>query len=482
MSTTLEAPKQRPQPKPQPARKPTWLNAMLLRMHFFAGIFIGPFILIAALTGSLYAFAPQISDYVHRDTVKVAAQSTVQPLNTQVQAAQKAAGPKLKVTSVAPASDTYDTTKVVFRDASLPKGTRLGVFVNPHTAEVTGTMHVHGRGGSTPTQNWLSKFHRDLKLGDFGVWYSELAATWLGIVAIGGLVLWWRKRKNQRRVSSAPGASTRRIHGWIGVATAIPLVFLAATGVTWSDQSGKNIRELRTSMGWTGERLNTKLGSAKTAKPAAGGGEHAEHGGHDHSAKPAAKSTKRQPVDWDAAVTTARNAGLSYPALTIKPARKPGSAMSVAENGRQWPLQRDQIAINPANQKITDKVTFEEQHPVAKLVTWGILFHRGDLFGFANQLLLFVVGLTTVALTVMGYVMWWKRRPTKAAAWQPGRMYPRGSLRRAPLWATVLIIASAVGLGIFLPLLGWSLLLFVIVDLALAARQHFRNRALQTAS
>lgn len=37
-----------------------WFGQFLLRLHFYAGLFIGPFILIAALSGAVYALGPTI--------------------------------------------------------------------------------------------------------------------------------------------------------------------------------------------------------------------------------------------------------------------------------------------------------------------------------------------------------------------------------------------------------------------------------------
>ena len=36
-------------------------KAFIARLHFYAGLFVGPFILIAALTGTLYVLTPQIA-------------------------------------------------------------------------------------------------------------------------------------------------------------------------------------------------------------------------------------------------------------------------------------------------------------------------------------------------------------------------------------------------------------------------------------
>ena len=43
-----------------PGRSVPWLGPLLRRLHFYAGILIGPFILIATLTGAAYAISPTL--------------------------------------------------------------------------------------------------------------------------------------------------------------------------------------------------------------------------------------------------------------------------------------------------------------------------------------------------------------------------------------------------------------------------------------
>ena len=42
------------------------LRPFLLRMHFHIGLFVGPFIFVAALTGLLYVLTPQIETWFSR--------------------------------------------------------------------------------------------------------------------------------------------------------------------------------------------------------------------------------------------------------------------------------------------------------------------------------------------------------------------------------------------------------------------------------
>ena len=41
-----------------------WLN-LLRRLHFYIGLFIGPFIFVAALTGTLYVATPQLENWLY---------------------------------------------------------------------------------------------------------------------------------------------------------------------------------------------------------------------------------------------------------------------------------------------------------------------------------------------------------------------------------------------------------------------------------
>ncbi|QBE49574.1 hypothetical protein EVS81_12670 [Leucobacter triazinivorans] len=63
---------------------------LLARLHFFIGVFVGPFILIAAVTGLMYAATPAIEQIVYRDTLTVAPSGPPLPLAQQVSAAQEA--------------------------------------------------------------------------------------------------------------------------------------------------------------------------------------------------------------------------------------------------------------------------------------------------------------------------------------------------------------------------------------------------------
>lgn len=96
-----------------------------------------------------------------------------------------------------------------------------------------------------------------------------------------------------------------------------------------------------------------------------------------------------------------------------------------------------------------------------------------------NQLLLLGVALGLLTVIVRGYRMWWQRRPTRGSAWALGRPPVRGGIRRLRPAVTVALLAAAVGVGWFLPLLGLTLAAFVVVDLIVGAAKTRRTNAVR---
>ena len=82
-----------------------------------------------------------------------------------------------------------------------------------------------------------------------------------------------------------------------------------------------------------------------------------------------------------------------------------------------------------------------------------------------DQIALAVVALGLVLVTLWCYRMWWQRRPTrgdrKAAL---GKAPARGAWRTLPLPALVVGLPAVVALGWALPVLGVTLLGFLVLD------------------
>ena len=111
--------------------------------------------------------------------------------------------------------------------------------------------------------------------------YSELAASWLGIIALAGLGLWimritkTKRKKDLLRPNNMANGYRRLAswHGYLGIWVLLGSVFLSITGITWSTYGGTNVGELWTAMNWGTPSVSTSL----TDAPDTSGGEHAHH-------------------------------------------------------------------------------------------------------------------------------------------------------------------------------------------------------------
>lgn len=426
------------------------LSALTRRIHFYAGLFIAPFIFVAALSGALYALAPTLENVVYRDVLTVEAPADGQgadtPLASQIRAAQNT-HPEMDVAQVWPSAEPTEPTRILLVDDTLADSSQLrSVFVDPHTGRVIGDEPSYSGLGELPLRRWISSLHESMHLGPVGELYSELAASWLWVVALGGLYLWWRASRS-RVLTGLPNARGRRskllnLHGVAGTWLLVGMLGLSVTGITWSTYAGGNVDRTVEWLGAKAEPIETSL-TAGGADPL----------------------TADEVADQAALVLdTARAEGLTRQLRLFAP-EDTGHAWQASERWVPWRLTSDAVSVNGETGAVVDRLPFSVLPLFSKLTAWGIYLHMGIMFGLPLQIALAAVALGICAMVVVGYMMWWRRRPTKTGvAGVPGQ----ADLTRTD-W--VIIAAVAIPVGAFLPLLGLSFAAMLLADRLLARRR-----------
>ena len=446
-----------PTATPFPVRRKSPFAALLVRLHFYAGVLVAPFLLVAAVTGLLYTVTPQLDAFVYHDELTVAARGDApRPLAQQI-AAARAAHPAGSLWAVQPGSGDA-TTKVVFSQPELGEKQHT-VYVDPYDASVRGTLTTWY--GSTPVTTWLDDLHRNLHLGAAGRHYSELAASWLWVLALGGIVLWWRRSRGRRLVlpELSAGKGVRRTRSWhaaTGLWLAAGLLILSATGLTWSRYAGGTFSDVLD----TFDAHRPELSTSAAAAPAAG---------HHGEAGPAAAI---DPAAADGVLRVARANGLTGPVELTVPVQA-GSAWTVAGIDTTWPVGLDRVAVDPVTASVVARSDFADWPVLAQLSKLGVQAHMGLLFGAVNQILLAALAIGLICVIVWGYRMWWQRRPTRGDRRAPvGTAPARGAWLGLPAWTIAAGIPVVFALGWALPLLGLPLAAFLVIDaIAGALRQ-----------
>ncbi|GLU50176.1 peptidase [Nocardiopsis ansamitocini] len=428
------------------------MRPLVLRLHFYAGVLVAPFIFVAALSGLLYVWTPQLEEVVHRHELYVPVGDERLPLREQVAAAEEAL-PAGTLRAVRPGEGPSDTTRVLFDLDGLGESHRQAVFVDPYTGEVRGSLVSYGSSGALPVRTWIDLLHRNLHMGDVGRVYSELAASWMWLIAAGGAALWVARRRRRKRVRGVllPEPTARGLrrtlsfHGAIGVWALAGLFFLSATGLTWSQFAGENVAGIRAALAWETPSVTAEV-------PAGSDGPIGVDVGVDR----VLESARAFDVDGRVEVV--------YPVAD-------GATYTVSELDKRWPTSADAVAVDPGTGAVVDEVRFSDYPLMAKFSRWGIDAHMGLLFGVANQVVLTALMLGLLTVMVLGYRMWWQRRPTGRGP-ALGRAPGRGTWKALPWWLKAIVAVAAVAVGWLMPVLGVSLVLFLVVD-ALLGRLRF---------
>jgi uncharacterized iron-regulated membrane protein len=172
-----------------------------LQVHLWLGLFAGAVLAIVGLTGSILVFYQELDELLNPATMTVAEQpggrSAFEPIDAITAAARKALPDGATMTfGYYPRNDRvayhlfYDVP-IAGGDAALEK---WHVFVNPYTAEVTGTRLVKSATDWVPRDliSFIFELHYQLLMSwEVGGLIVGTVAVFLIVSALTGLILWW---------------------------------------------------------------------------------------------------------------------------------------------------------------------------------------------------------------------------------------------------------------------------------------------------
>ena len=436
---------------------PSSLYRAVWRWHFYAGLMVLPFMVLLAITGGLYLFHNELDALWHRDLKQVVARDTAPLASSRLIDAALGKQPGTAVKITMPASPT-SSAEVTVKTAD---GDKLAIYVDPYDARVLGELPDRG------TVMWLvRRLHSLAEFGPGATAIIEIVGGWAILLVATGFYLWW-PRKQTGGVISVRGTPRRRVfwrdlHAVTGAFAGLFIGFLATTGMPWSMFWGEKVNEWANSSNYgypSGVYVNVPMSD-----------EHLAHANGltawslEQAKMPKSTPMTMQPIGVDAAATTFDRLGVA-PGYALSLPDGPGGVYSAAvypgDLSKQRVVHLDQYSGVP----LLD-VSYADYGPAAKAMEWGINVHMGQEFGLANQLVLLAVCISIVLMAVSAGVMWWKRRPKGALGVPPAPADAR------TMRGLVLLMAL---FGLVFPLVGASLLVMVLLDLALARRRPNRT-------
>ncbi|KAG8150130.1 PepSY-associated TM helix domain-containing protein [Burkholderia catarinensis] len=481
MSTTVER-------AISPARSTSAGYRTLWRWHFYAGLFVMPFLVILAITGTLYCFQPQIEPllYPHRLVVEPRATPRLDPdaLLADARTAMPADATPVSV-QVSTAPDRSAEYGFRLRD-----GSRESVYVNPYDGSMLGTLSVERRFMQVDRM-----LHRKLLLGKTGELLMELAACWTFVMIGTGIALWWPRGAARVGRALRPDLSLRgrplwkSIHATAGIWLAAGTVAFILTGLPWSGSWGKNFKALAATVNLGAPEGAWGDASVRSTRPGAAAGPAsapaAAPAGHHHESgesmpgmvmddlplpqtpwavgnvpvphSPSAPTPAPLPLARAIAIVAGLGVTSGY---TLALPSGPDGVFTASYFPADPKAERT-IHIDQYSGAVLKDIRYDDYGAVSQAVSYGTSLHMGRYFGLANQIVCAVLSLGLAAMAVTGIVMWWKRRPAgKLGA--PSRERGTPPMRG---W-----IAGLVLLGIVFPLMGLTIVAVWLVDRLLFGR------------
>lgn len=447
------------------------------RWHFYAGLFVIPFMVILSATGIIYLFKPQLDTAMYHNLMFVQPSATLLPYTEQVQAAQNAY-PKATITQVTPNIAPDRGTEVLLATAD---DHNLMVFVNPHTAQVLGE-----RDEDINLQAIARKIHGELLIGKLGDYLIELAACWGLVLLITGLYLWLPRNQFSVWGTLIPRLWSRNkrvfwrdlhaVPGFYGIAL---IGFLILTGLPWTGFWGETFAQVYgkfPSQMWADVPQSTVLtGSLNQQRgqvvswaveqlpmPHSSLDEHSNHSGHNSASSTTSQNSiaLANSINLNSVVALAQAKGAPPGFSVTLPEGKTGVYTISAFPGD--PTQEVTMHVDQYSGKVLADVRWKDYGLVPKAVEMGTAIHMGRYFGLPNQLLMLVAAVISMLLSITGAVMWWQRRPQESGLLGAPAMPPSQN------WRVPLAIVAV--LGLVFPLVGFSLVIVLLLDYFVLSR------------
>lgn len=430
------------------------------RWHFYAGLFVAPFMILLSLTGIVYLFKPQLDSFMYHDLLTVKPAHHLLSADEQQQRVLEAY-PKVLISKYLPPVNAESSAQFVVKQ----EGREVNLFIDPYSGKILGTQDARNN-----LQAMARELHGELMIGTVGDRLVELAAGWGIVLVVSGLYLWWPRGRSSAgvlwpRISAKGRVLWRDLHAVTGFWGSVALLFMLLSGMTWTGMWGKVYADVWNTFPaamWNdvpkSDKQASELNTAavqtvpwameNTPMPVSTG-DHAEHMNHGAmSSAPAAPTITLQRV-----VDIAKERKIE-PGYSISAPKTADGVFTVSVFADD-PHNDATLHVDQYSGKVLADVRYADYSAVSKATELGVMLHEGKMFGWLNQLIILFICLMVLLSSVSGMVIWWMRRPQNGWGVPPLR-------HDLPRWkiATVVMIA----LGIAFPLVGISMMAVWLLD------------------
>lgn len=449
------------------------------RWHFYAGLFVIPFMLMLSITGLIMLFDDEIEQLRYSDIINVMPQEQVQPASQQLMAV-KQAYPSGKITQYVSSNRENQAHRF---NVKLADGKNILVTVNPYNAEVIAEIDR-----SDSWYQLANDIHGTLLIGKWGDYLIEVSASLGILLLVSGLYLWLPRDNASKagflklRFNAGTRVFMRDLHANLGGTLSLVLLLFLLSGLAWAGVWGAKMVQ-----GWNtfptyytwGEKPKSALthgqlnhGSEEempwNLEQAAVPESQGHHGAHDEHQTDRPYDLGHS-IGIDEIIDKAKAMGFTR--FKVYLPQSDTGVFTVSANSMAGDVtdpRKDRTThFDQYTGNVLVDVTWQDYSVIAKAMAAGVSLHQGDL-SIINKVLNVVFCLAFIAISVTGAMMWWVRRPAKQNKLGVPTRFEQDGIWRLGVISLILV-------SLMFPLAGVSIVLALVID-ALVVRNSPKLR------
>lgn len=385
-----------------PINKKSKINNLIAWLHLWLGLTSGIIVLIVSITGCLFSFQKEISDWIYKDTFFVAPpeeNANFLPISVLEASAREAIGAKHPINYIS----TYSAPDKAWEFMAYKTGNPNAItwpgsidyyesaFVNPYTGAITGKInYVHNFFVIVKYIHW--SLFLNSKFGQPIVGWGTMVFV---VLLITGFVMWLPKRWNSKEKEKAFKVSWKArwkrlnydLHNVLGFYVMAIALILGLTGMMYSFR-------------WFNNAVYT-VASFSSKAPAY----------PNFLSNPVIAQDAKQitPMDHALAATKKEFPDATRYFLSVPIAEKAPIAITAY---RKKEVYYDyNVAYYDRYSGATLGYSLDQQKNAGeKLLGMKYDIHVGAIGGLPGKIIAFLVSLICASLPVTGFIIWWGRK------------------------------------------------------------------------
>lgn len=386
-----------------PINKKSKINNLITWLHLWLGLISGIIVLILGITGCLYTFQAEITNYVHKKELFVAppfSGQRVLPLHELKEKAQAALGKDFQINYIY----AYNNSHKAWEFLAYRPGNQHAItfpssidyyrsaFVNPYTGQVTGQI------------NYMHNFFVIVKYIHWSLFlstkYGQPITGWATLIfivsLITGFIMWFPKRWNKAEKNKAFKISWKArwkrlnhdLHNVLGFYVVIIALILALTGMVYS-------------FTWFNAAVYA-AGSLSVTPPAM-------------KAYQSTDSLENDTHPLDKAFLTAleKNPDAKRYMVSLPAAAQSPLTIRVY-NKKEVYFDANTLYFDQYSGKPLGTQLYKEMNNGEKLIMMNYDLHVGSIGGLPGKIIAFLVSLACASLPVTGFIIWLGKKKKKA--------------------------------------------------------------------